>query len=178
MGKRGPRPIPTALVTLHGNPRQRGKATSMAAAASEPEGVGDLWAPPAFFNDDLRDVWAYALAHCPPGLLTGTDREVLALWCGHVVAWRNACARVALDGLFVVRGGVEMEHPAVRIMNRQAQLIMRCCGELGFSPASRVGLIKTGAGPEFYQHDQPPAARPRNPRLIAYLAAKPDKLDS
>ena len=53
---------------LHGNPGKR------ALPIDEPEGVGDLWDAPAWFDDEQRE-----LASCPrpcTGLLTGTDRAI------------------------------------------------------------------------------------------------------
>ena len=71
MGARGPKKRPTALAALHGNPSKRRLPTN------EPQGQGDLWAPPGWFDDDQRAQWDYAVEHAPPGLLTGTDRETL-----------------------------------------------------------------------------------------------------
>jgi P27 family predicted phage terminase small subunit len=171
--KRGRKPVPGVLADLHGNPRNLGVA---ARALTEPEGVGDLWAPPALFDDEQREVWHYALEHSPPGLLTGTDHTVLALWCVHVVEWQHAVRTIREEGRLIKVDGVPRKHPATRLLTEHAHTILRLCGELGFSPAARVGLIKTGAAAEFYQHDQPPAQRPRNPRLVQYLSQKPDRL--
>jgi hypothetical protein len=49
MGKRGPKRIPTLLKELHGNP---GKC---APPFDEPQGVGDLWGPPVWFDDEQRE---------------------------------------------------------------------------------------------------------------------------
>jgi hypothetical protein len=46
MGKRGPKRIPTLLKELHGNPGKR------ALPVDEPHGVGDLWDPPVWFDDE------------------------------------------------------------------------------------------------------------------------------
>jgi hypothetical protein len=86
MGKRGPKKIPTVLKELHGNPGKR------ALPVDEPDGVGDLWAPPAWFDDEQRDQWNYAIDHAPPGLLTGTDREVLVVWVVACVEHAKAVA--------------------------------------------------------------------------------------
>src|SRR5690242_9501005 len=55
--------IPVALHKLHGKPGRRPLDTE------EPEGVGDIWAPPAWFDDQQREQWHYSAEHAPPGLL-------------------------------------------------------------------------------------------------------------
>jgi hypothetical protein len=43
--------VPTVLRALHGNPRQK------PLPVDEPEGVGDLWMPPAWLDDEQREKW-------------------------------------------------------------------------------------------------------------------------
>ncbi len=130
MGKRGPPKQPTAIRALHGNPSDK------AMPVDEPEGVGDLWAPPIWFDDEQREQWHYAVDHAPPGFLTGTDLSV---------------------------------------MNKQALLMLKSGGEMGFSPSARASL--GSRAPEF-PHDAPTGGR-RQIRggLDAYLDEKPDSLN-
>jgi len=71
------------LCELHGNPSRR------PMPANEPERVGDLWTPPAWFDEEQQEQWHCALHRAPPGLLTGTDRPLLGL----VRGLRRVCAR-------------------------------------------------------------------------------------
>ena len=80
--------IPTVLKELHGNPGKR------PIPVDEPEGVGDLLAPPAYMDEEQRAQWDYALTHAPPGLLTGTDRDILATWVNACVEYERAVAEV------------------------------------------------------------------------------------
>ena len=119
MGKRGPKRIPTVLKELHGNPGKR------ALPVDEPDGVGDLWAPPAWFDDEQRDQWNYAIDHAPPGLLTGTDREVLVVWVVACVEHAKAAQEVRKLGQVVkTKDRNAIQNPFLPIVNRQA-LIMR-----------------------------------------------------
>jgi len=58
------KPIPAALHKLHGEPGRR------PTVDTEPEGVGDIWAPPGWFDDQQREQWHYGAEHAPAGLLT------------------------------------------------------------------------------------------------------------
>ena len=170
MGKRGPPKQPTVIRKLHGNPSKARIPTD------EPEGVADLWAPPQWFDDDQRMQWHYAVDHAPPGLLTGTDRETLAVWCAACVEWARAVQKVRTDGQTVeTKNGNVIQNPSLGIMNRQALIMLRAGAEMGFSPAARASL--GSRAPEF-THDAPTGGR-RQIRggLAGYLELKPDKLN-
>lgn len=144
-----------------------------------PEGHGALWAPPDWFNDAQRAQWDYALEHAPAGLLTGTDREVLAIWC--VAAIEHAAAVVEVRRLGQVvktRDGNAIQNPFLGIVNRQAFIMLRAGAEMGFSPAARTALgrdpAEGGRGSAYFGA----SGVPRAGGLDEYLAEKPDKLDS
>lgn len=164
---------PTSLKELHGNPRKQRLPTP----EEEPQGVGVLWAPPQWFNEDQRDQWHYAIENAPPGLLTGTDREVLAIWCVASVEHAKAAQEVVKLGQVVkTKDGNAIQNPFLPIVNRQALIMLRAGGEMGFSPASRAALGQAAIDPE---HGS--ARRPQQiagSKLGRYLAAKPDQLDS
>jgi P27 family predicted phage terminase small subunit len=169
MGKRGPKKIPTVLKELHGNPGKR------ALPVDEPDGVGDLWAPPAWFDDEQRDQWNYAIDHAPPGLLTGTDREVLVVWVVACVEHAKAAQEVRKLGQVVkTKDGNAIQNPFLPIVNRQALIMLKAGSEMGFSPAARTSLGT--AAPAF---GNGPSRRIRGEsELDRYLALKPDKLDA
>jgi len=159
------------LRELHGNPRQH------RMPENEPEGVGDLWDPPRWFDDEQREHWAYALDRAPPGLLTGTDRAIFTCWVCACVEYVKAVLEVRSLGQVVkTRDGNAIQNPYMSIMNRQAVLMNRLGAELGFSPAARasLGVTATAFG------DGPTGRRRRAVEggLAAYLDQKPDSLDS
>lgn len=167
----GRKPVPAVLRELHGNPRQK-------PMPDEPEGVGDLWAPPTYMDDDQRAHWHYALDHAPPGLLTGTDRDIFAAWVNACVEYQRAVLEVRKIGQVVkTKDGNAIQNPFLGIMNRQALLMAKFGSELGFSPAARASL--GSRAPEF-SNESPTGGRGRTIRgsLAAYLELKPDKLDS
>lgn len=178
----GRKAVPKVLRELHGNPGRR-------AANDEPEGQGDLWSPPRWFDADQRAQWDYAIDHAPPGLLTGTDREVLAIWVVACVEHARAVVKVRELGQVVktnavvdktgavVSGGNFIQNPYLPIVNKQAMLMLKAGSELGFSPAARASL--GSSAPEF--NDAGTAGRPARTikgSLAGYLDQKPDVLDS
>jgi P27 family predicted phage terminase small subunit len=175
MGKRGPPKTPLLLQQLHGNPRDH------APPVDVPEGRGELWAAPPWFDDEQRLQWDYALENAPLGLLTGSDREVLVIWCVASVEHARAVQEVRKLGQVVkTKDGNAIQNPFLPIVNKQALIMLRAGAEMGFSPASRVSLGNLGAelipgGGRYVGASR--AGRSRGD-LEDYLDAKPDKLDS
>lgn len=164
----GRRPVPGALAKLHGHP------SHSAPRVDEPEGRGELWAAPPWMDDEQREQWAYALEVAPVGLLTGSDRELLAMWVCAAVEYVKAIREVRKLGQVVKsKEGVPFQNPFLGIANRQAMVMLRTGAEMGFSPISRAQLGR--ASGETLNGTVVPAGRSR---LQAYLAEKPDRLDS
>jgi len=169
MGARGPKRAPTQLKRLRGNPGHE------RLPVDEPQGQGDLWSPPVWFDDEQREQWHYALDHAPPGLLTGTDRETLAIWCVACVEYARAVLKVREEGQTVeTKSGNVIQNPSLGIMNKQALLMLKTGGEMGFSPSARASL--GSSAPEFHTNGK--AGRVISGSLAEYLEQKPDKLDS
>jgi P27 family predicted phage terminase small subunit len=164
--KRGPRKTPKALNELHGNPSKH------ALPEAVPDGVGALWEPPSWFDDDQRAQWQYTLDHAPAGVLSGTDRELLVVWVAAAVEHAKAVRQVRAIGQTIKGERGTMINPALRIMDRQAHLMLRTADALGFSPAARTSLGREAAPGEARYT---PSA-PSSDRLDAYLLAKPDRL--
>jgi len=163
----GRRPTPTVLKQLHGNPGRR------PINANEPQGQGELWKPPHWFDEIQREQWHYALEWAPPGLLTATDRDILVAWCAACVEHARACIEVRTHGQVVkTRDGNAIQNPYLGVMNRQALIMMRAASELGFTPAARAAL--GSSAPEF-PHG---TSSPGRSRLQTYLDRKPDRLDA
>lgn len=168
MGRRAMR---VALQELHGNPGGR--------VLVEPEGVGVLWKPPAWFDDEQREAWHYAIEHAPPGLLSATDQTVLAAWCVHSVEFQKAALAVREYGQTSVapKSKAAMQNAHVGIMNRQTEMLVLLSNKLGFSPASRA-QIGRALGREATLPTSPGPQQIAGSKLGAYLDEKPDKLDS
>lgn len=156
---------PAALVKLRGNPAHR-------PLPIEPAGIDDLWASPDWFDDEQREGWRYAVDHAPRGLLSGTDRDVMTLWVVAVIEHRRAAKEVQRLGQVVQRADKSVGiNPYLRVVNAQAQIIIRLCAELGFSPSARAHLgASAPAGLDG------PRGSVIAGDLAAYLDEKPDKL--
>jgi P27 family predicted phage terminase small subunit len=144
MAKRGPRPQPDQLQALHGAPGHRKKHARV-------DGVGMI-APPDWLDAEQLELWQHAVVHAPPGILSDTDRETLALWVTSTVEYRRCLKALGPNGrkrLVRSTKGTMMANPLAVLMHRHAMVALRCCGELGFSPASRadLGLRMTAADP-------------------------------
>lgn len=167
----GRKSTPTVLKDLHGNPGRRPNSEH------EPEGVGDLWSPPSWFDGEQREQWHYAIDHAPPGLLTGTDREVLAIWCVACVEHAKAAQEVRKLGQVVkTKDGNAIQNPFLPIVNKQAIIMLKAGGEMGFSPSARASL--GAAAPEFSNGPTfGGRGRPIKGGLAGYLENKPDSLN-
>lgn len=129
-------PIPTHLKIIRGNPGRR------KLNKNEPKPVGDLKDAPAHFDEELREVWAYAIEHAPAGLLKKIDSAVLETWCTAHVLHRKAVSMVRVGGLLVKppHSDIPIQSPFLPIVNKQALIMMRAVDHLGFSPASRTRI--------------------------------------
>lgn len=131
----GTKPQRAALKLLRGNPGKRRVPTN------EPQGVGMLDAPPTWMDEEQRAQWFYSVQSAPPGMLTATDREILAVWVVACVEHARAAVEVRKMGQVVkTKDGNIINNPHLGIANRQALIMVRVAGELGFTPSARASL--------------------------------------
>src|SRR5262245_54203504 len=140
----GRRPKPTVLHKLQGThiPSVHDKKRVREAVA-----VGDLGEPPPDLTDAEQDEWRYAVAHMPRHVVHTCDRNVLRTWVE--ASARHNTARMmqhrmdetAEWPLLVKTKNGYAPSPYNRILFAAAQTMLRCCQELGFSPAARVRLM-------------------------------------
>jgi len=132
MGKRGPRPTPSAIV----------KARGGAVDKKEPVPVPAHLTPPDDISDDARLIWeetARAIGHT--GVITAVYLEGLRAYAESAAAWRRATALVVKGGpLIKGRNGELVRNPAATVMRQQGEAMRAWARELGLTPASRVGL--------------------------------------
>lgn len=135
MGVAGQRAKPTHLKLVQGNPGKR------KIARKEPRPKGDLDAPPPWLTDSQKKGWAYVLEHAPKGLLKRLDRAVLVSWIVAEDLHRQAVELLNGSQLLVrTPGGMPIQSPYLQIVNKQAELMIRAAGEMGFSPAARTRI--------------------------------------
>jgi P27 family predicted phage terminase small subunit len=129
-------PVPTHLKIIRGNPGKR------KINKNEPKPVGDLKDAPAHFDEELREVWDYAIENSPPGLLKKVDSAVLETWVTAHVLHRKAVAEVRKFGMLMKapNTGAPIQSPWLPVVNKQALIMLRAVDHLGFSPASRTRI--------------------------------------
>jgi phage terminase small subunit len=165
----GRKPVPTQLRKLHGNPNQK------PLPKHEPTPPGDLTEPPPWLSDEQKASWRYALANAPPGLLRRIDRGVLAVWVVAEDLHRQAVTRQNTVANLLVQapGGSAIQSPYLPVINRQALIMIKAAGEMGFTPVSRPRIFGgfQGDAPMRPVTQEPDGAVP----LDEYLARPPDE---
>jgi phage terminase small subunit len=126
VGKRGPRPEPTAIRLLRGNPSKRG----INAAEPKPSAATSL-EPPPFLDPLATEIWRELApkAHSL-GVLTEFDLTRFAMLCAHLARWRRHYTADP-DGADLVRTG---------LMRRESEIVARLAACFGLDPSSRTAL--------------------------------------
>ncbi len=130
---RGPKPKPTAIRRMEGNPGKRGYNH---AEPQPPEGVPDC---PSHLNAAARDEWD-RLAHMlhDMGVVTAVDRAALAAYCQCYGRWVEAEEKLQTTPMLLKTStGYVQQSPWLSIANKQLELMGRYMTELGLTPASR-----------------------------------------
>lgn len=134
---RGPKPTPTALKIVRGNPGKR------PLPENEPTPNGEAVAP--------EWLSAQAAAHWPAvapqlesaGVLTSMDATALAMYCEAFARWQNANEVVAKTGLVVPgQKGTLTQNPAIHIANVAFDQMRKMLIEFGMTPSSRSRVSK------------------------------------
>lgn len=153
MGRRGPKPQPTALRLARGNPSKR------ALPKNEPKPAKpNRLDPPSWLTGHARQKWrALAPRLATAGLLTVADMDAFARYCDTWARWRQCCRHIDRHGMTYElkdsKGGVTsvQQRPEVSIARSLAVQLARLEAEFGMTPSSRsrvdgrFGTPATGA---------------------------------
>jgi P27 family predicted phage terminase small subunit len=136
MGKRGPKPKPTAIKKLAGNPGKR------KLNKAEPQPTAGIPPRPECLDDIGAAEWDRVVPELARlGLLTLVDRAALACYC---CAWADLVhARKTLgeEGqTFQTDKGYVVPHPCVSIAAAAATRIKAFCAEFGLTPSARARM--------------------------------------
>ena len=140
--KTGPRPVPTQLKLLRGNPgKERLRCDQL-----RPEQSIDVPDPPAHITGYAADEWwTVATELHRLGVLTKVDCAPLAAYCYAYGQWRDAAEAQASMGSEPVRGlvvrtgnGGPTENPLIYTSRKAAFEMLRFASEFAFTPASRA----------------------------------------
>jgi P27 family predicted phage terminase small subunit len=138
---KGPRPKPTHLRLVLGNPSRR------PLNADEPQPAPKLPKPPAELGVDAKREWQRMSAELHIlGLLTGLDHATLAAYCQCYGRWlvaERALARQAkndpiMQALLVrTKKGNVIQNPLVGTANKAMSDMVRYAAEFGMTPSAR-----------------------------------------
>jgi P27 family predicted phage terminase small subunit len=135
MGKRGPKPKPTALRVLEGNPGRLPINTEEPRPMGEPE-------CPAHLSADGRAMWRQILDSLPPGLITAADAPLLACYCESWATHKAATEAMHRDRDLLGNNLIRNDRPSpyLRIATEAARTMASLSTRLGLSPADRTGI--------------------------------------
>lgn len=151
--RRGPKPAPTHLKLLRGNPGK--DLDRLNLNEPKPEPVDDLPDPPTVLAGHAADEWRVVCEQLQRlGMLTKVDFPSLAAYCHAYGQWRTAAEALAkmaandpvMHGL-ILKGvyGTAIVNPLVAIARKAALDLVRFAAEFGFTPAARTRI---DAGPD------------------------------
>lgn len=163
---RGPKPTPTALKILNGNPGRR----PLNKREPKPAPMAD-----AAFDEPPAELEGHAAGRAEwirlaPMLrrarqITEADRGALLAACLEWDLYLTATRNVEEEGLVIVTPrGFMMANPYIGIARRALVACTRIWPELGLTPSSRARLHTDGPGVEgdaFDEFDEAPARRKR-----------------
>ena len=141
MATRGPKPTPTHLKLVNGNPGKRAiRKKEARPPPSEPT-------PPPHLSDDAKVEWGRVMSQLQRcGLMTEIDRAALAAYCqayGRWVQAEKALARMGekdlLTGALMIKtsNGNAIQNPLVGTANKAMELMLKAAAEFGMTPSAR-----------------------------------------
>lgn len=152
MATRGPKPTPTHLALVRGNPGKR----KLPDPAKEIRAPLDEPTPPTHLSDEAKVEWGRIVSILfQLKLMTQLDRGPLAAYCqayGRWVQAERALAAMAekdmlTRGLMIkTTGGNLIQNPLVGSANKAQADMVRYAAEFGMTPSARTRLQDPGSG--------------------------------
>jgi P27 family predicted phage terminase small subunit len=141
MGRRGPKPIPTPLKILRGNPGRQ------PLNAAEPQPPTDGVAMPPHLGELAAARWRELLPMLQAvRVMTRADVEALARYCDTFEWWLAVRAKLKAEGdtYPILNDGGQVKYiaqrPEVSIAHKLAGQLRQLEADFGLSPAARVCL--------------------------------------
>lgn len=141
MGRRGPKPAPTPLKILRGNPGCR------PLNASEPQPPTDGVVMPPHLGEVAAARWVELLPMLQAvRVMTRADVEALARYCDTYEWWLAVRAKLKAEGdtYPILNDGGQVKYiaqrPEVSIAHKLATQLRQLESDFGLSPAARVSL--------------------------------------
>ena len=141
MGRRGPKPEPTQLKILRGNPGRRH------VSRAEPEPPSDGVVMPSHLGEVAAAKWNELLPLLQAvRVMTRADIEALARYCDTYEWWLATRAKLKKEGdtypILNDKGEIKYiaQRPEVSIANKLAVQLRQLESDFGLSPAARTSL--------------------------------------
>jgi P27 family predicted phage terminase small subunit len=140
---RGRKPKPTHLKLVDGNAGRR--------PINDQEPVAKAPVPstaPHWMTESQKELYEWAIATAPEGLLKDLDGPLLYKWVCHQDLFIQAQKTIAKYGTYVTIGKQQaVQNPAIGMANTQSKHARACEIEMGWSPSSRSRVkIDPGRG--------------------------------
>ena len=134
MGKRGPKPTPTAALALRGSWRAKSRP-------SEPKPSGGKPRVPAWLPNEAKTIWkALIPILAEMRVLTTADGFALSRFCTSYARWQRLVLFLAENGETADDHRVKRLRPEVRIASNLADQISRLEQQFGLTPSARASL--------------------------------------
>ena len=135
MAKSGPKPKPTRVKKLQGNPGRR----PLPKNEPKPRKSSGLPRAPSYLNKKAQKEWRRMVKELHPiGLLTNIDLTALAGYCACYAEWIAAMAQIEKHGsLIKAPSGYPMQSPYLNIANKAMIEMRKWLVEFGMTPSSR-----------------------------------------
>lgn len=132
----GPRPAPTKLRMLKGNPGKR------PYNEKEPKPKIELPDPPEHLNEDAQTEWNRIGPELVKlGIMSSLDTVALAAYCEIYARWVEAGTKLKETGLIVkAKNGYPLQNPYLSIQNTCLLQMRTFLCEFGMTPSSRTKI--------------------------------------
>lgn len=130
---RGPKPIPTAIKALRGNPSRR------PLNRKEPLPPEGEFSCPQHLNAAARREWHRILPMLKAmGTAKPVDRSVVAIYCQAYGRWVEVERKLKDKGpLYATKAGNVIQSPYLGIAHREEEIMLKAGAELGIGAATR-----------------------------------------
>ena len=136
MATRGPKPKPTALKELEGNPGKRPLNNK------EPKPAKKAPRCPSWLEPDAKKEWRRLAKQLEElGILTAIDMTSFAGYCQAYARWKEAEEFISKHGTIVkTPSGYWQQVPQVSIAQTYLKTMSKFCEQFGLTPSSRSRL--------------------------------------
>lgn len=135
----GPKPIPTSLKKLNGNPGKR------PLNDDEPQPEIGAPEPPEFLTEAALEEWNRLIPELVElGLVSQLSRATIAAYCQAYGRWKEAEAHLAVEPYVLIgeKGG-SYQNPWLAIANKAMEQMQKIAAEFGMTPSSQSRVSTT-----------------------------------